>query len=103
MPKPRIDLQDLFESILGSPFVYFQPPTTTRMKYPCIRYELSGTNTRSADGESTYIYNRQYTVTYISTYPESEVFDKLLKLPYCSFNRRYVSDNLYHDVFTIYY
>ena len=35
---PRLELQDLLETVLGSQYVYFQPPATLRMRYPCIVY-----------------------------------------------------------------
>ena len=35
--------------------------------------------------------------------PDNEVIDKILHLPYSSFDRHYKADNLNHDVFTLYY
>ena len=38
--RNRLDLQKIFEDILGSKNVYFQPPESLKMKYPAIRYSL---------------------------------------------------------------
>ena len=51
----RLDLQTELEELLGSRNVYFQPPESLRMNYPCIRY------TRSS-GETTFADNKPYTL-----------------------------------------
>lgn len=104
MAKPREALQTLFEELLGSRNVYFQPPESVKLKYPCIVYERSDVRTSSANNH-IYLNHKQYTVTYIDEDPDSEIPDKLLELPYCSLNPggHFISDNLNHDVFTLYF
>ena len=98
----RLDLHDIFVRILGSSNVYFQPPESTKMAYPCIRYELSGIDVKRAD-DIAYASMRQYTVTLIDPDPDCEYIDQLLALKYCSFDRSFTADDLNHYVFTIYY
>lgn len=72
------------------------------MKYPCIRYEKEDIDIEYAD-DSNYSMRDMYSIMLISKDPDTDIPYKLLTLPLSSFDRRYVSDNLYHDVFTIYY
>lgn len=102
MAKPRETLQALLERLLGSRNVYYQPPELVKLDYPCIVYERSDIRTDSANNK-TYLKHNQYTVTYIDEDPDSGIPDKLLELDYCGFDRHFVSDNLNHDVFTLYF
>ena len=98
----RIGLQTIFENILGSRNVYYQPPPSIKINYPAIVYQRSNVAIKHADNKS-YKKDRYYMVTLIDKDPESPYIDSLLDLPYCDFDRHYVADNLNHDVFTIYY
>ena len=104
----RKSLQLLLESVLRSslncdcPEVHYQPPETRRLTYPCIIYSLAQIETDHADNIK-YIKNKRYNITYISRSPDDAVIDSLLNLPFCSHDRRFVNDNLYHDAFTLYY
>jgi len=98
----RLELHELLAETLGSRNVYFQPPDKTQMKYPCVVYSRSRINTKHADNR-LYSHNQAYTVTVIGPDPDSSIVDKVLKLPHCRPDRHFTSDNLNHDVFTIYY
>lgn len=98
----RLDLQTILEGILGSRNVYFQPPSSVRMQYPAIVYSRKNIEKRLAN-DSTYHKLPSYEVILIDKNPDSAFVDKILDLPYCSYDRHYESDNLNHDVFTIYY
>ena len=98
----RLDLQTILEGILGSRNVYFQPPSSVRMQYPAIVYARKDVEKRSAD-DMAYRKLPSYELVLIDKNPDSEFVDKLLDLPYCSFDRHYESDNLNHDVFTLYF
>jgi hypothetical protein len=98
----RLELQSLFEEILGSKNVYYQPPSNLNMKYDCIRYSLDGIHTDQAD-DMNYLRTRRYNVMVISTKPDPEVVDKILDLPHSSLGRPYPADNLYHYPITLYY
>ena len=102
MVKPRTDLQLLLRTILGDKYVYFQPPSTVKMTYPCIVYERSKIEGEHADN-LVYQTKVQYTVTAIYTDPDSTLPFDLAKIPTAKHSGHFVSDNLYHDVFTIFY
>lgn len=72
------------------------------MVYPCIVYARFSAHTTFADN-NPYSYDKRYQVTVISRDPDSDVPDKIAKLPMCLFDRAYVADNLHHDVFDLYY
>lgn len=98
----RLELQTLLEEILGSRNVYFQPPESLRMKYPAIVYTRDGINNTFADDES-YVSRRRYSVTVIDEDPDSPIIDKVNKLQNCQFNRHFTSDQLNHDIFTLFF
>jgi hypothetical protein len=99
----RPALQSLLEEILGSTNVYYQPPESIKLKYPCIIYSLADIYTRKAD-DRHYTMQKNYSVTVISRDPDNTIAESiLLAFPMTNFDRRYVVDNLYHDVITLYY
>lgn len=98
----RLKLQKLLESILQSDNVYFQPPPSIKLHYPCIIYTKSDINQIKADNK-VYIRQVKYTVTLIGRELNSELVDKILNIPYCSYDRLFISDSLYHDVFNLFY
>lgn len=97
----RLELQHFLETIPGLRKVYFQPPTNIRMEYPCIRYKLEGIPKVHADNK-LYLMNGKYNLTLIDHDPDSCIVNKVMQLPYCSFDNFYASDNLNHWVFTLY-
>lgn len=98
----RLDLQTLLEEFLGSPEVYFQPPASVHMQYPAIIYSRSDIENVHADN-SVYKQHHAYEVIVIYKDPDSTLPLSLSQLPLCRFDRHYVADNLYHDVFTLYF
>ena len=98
----RLDLQTKLEELLGSRNVYYQPPESLKMEYPAIRYSKSRLESRYANGIK-YSKNTCYEVIVIDKNPDNEVIQKILELPYSSFERHYVSDNLNHDVINLYF
>lgn len=102
MAKPRETLQALLEAVLGSRNVYFQPPESLKLKYPCIVYELSGIRPLHADNQE-YVAYKRYSITYINEDPDSLTVDELEVLPFCTLDRTFKADNLNHYVFTIFY
>lgn len=98
----REDLQFLLEDIFGSKNVYYQPPETIKMQYPAIRYSKSRIDSTYANN-AKYSMRDCYELIVISRRPDDPVIKKLLRLPYCSYDRHYVADNLNHDILTIYY
>ena len=98
----RLDLHEILCSILGSRNVYFQPPESIKLEYDCIIYSRKNINNVFADN-SVYRQHDLYEVIIIYEDPDSDIPRKLSLLPMCSFDRHYTSDNLNHDVFTLYY
>ena len=72
------------------------------MTYPCIVYVVDNFDITYADN-IPFLCEKRYAITVIDKTPDSELPDKLLKLPFCSFNRAYTASNLNHWVFTLYY
>lgn len=96
----RLDLQQTLEGILGTRNVYFQPPMSLVMKYPCIKYDFSQPDVVRADNIILFEHD-SYSVTLIHKDPDNAIWKSILNLPYTRFDRTYKSDNLYHYVFTI--
>ena len=98
----RLELHELLCNILGSRNVYYQPPASIQMKYPAIVYSRDNVFNRHGDN-IPYMQSVSYQVTVIDKDPDSMIVSDISKLPYCRFNRHFTSDNLNHDVFTLYY
>lgn len=100
----RLTLHQMLVDVLETDAVYFQPPTSIKMQYPCIVYSPGSVNFRKlmANGQM-YILRKAYDVTVIDANPDSDLVDKMLLLPYCHWERRYTAQNLNHDVFRLYY
>lgn len=90
--------------------VYYQPPANKSLVYPCIVYSVTGIHRRKADN-TNYTMKREYEVTYISKNPDAlgpdgdtGFIESLLnRLDNIRYVRRFTSDNLYHDVFDLYF
>lgn len=102
MVDKRLELQAKLEEILGSRQVYFQPPENFKMKYDCIVYKRDPRDNRHADN-LVFAQQQGWTITHIGLKPTSQAAQKLSELPTCRPEQSYVADNLYHDVFHIYY
>ena len=63
--KTRTDLHQELVSVLGSNHVYFQPPETAKIIYPCIVYNLSSADQRYADNR-LYKKRDRYEITIIT-------------------------------------
>ena len=98
----RTDLHRKFEIALGNENVYFQPPESVKLKYPCIIYGLSKLSIKHAD-DRPYLIDRAYDGILIDRNPDNRILDALLKFPLCEFGKPYPADNLNHYPFTIYY
>lgn len=98
----RLDLQNLLEFVLGSRNVYYQPPESVKIKYPAIIYRRNDIDNNFAD-DIVYMQNHTYQIIVIDADPDSEIVDRVSKLPMCRYDRHYTSDNLNHDVFILNY
>lgn len=97
----RQNLQEILEDIVGEN-VYYQPPETIKLKYPCIIYELDDMDSFKADNLKYHKY-KVYSITVIYRNANSCIPDEIFDLPMCEHQRSYTSDNLYHDVFRLYF
>ena len=98
----RLELHQILTDILGSKNVYFQPPASVHLKYPCIIYQYETGDTQFAD-DLPYIFVRKYQIQVIDPNPDTEIPDKIARLPRCLNDRNYTADNLNHYTFNIYY
>jgi len=98
----RSDLHALLQSTLGTTHVYFQPPPTVQMTYPCIVYRRDSARTLFAD-DKPYRHMKRYQVIVIDRDPDSLIPDKIAELPTCIFDRFYTADNLNHDVYKLFF
>lgn len=102
MTKSRIELDARLCEILGSEYVYFQPPENIKLHYPCIIYKFDKFNTEKADNRD-YLRGKRYEVTLIHRDPDNDIVEKLQDLLYCNLDRVFVTENLYHYAFTLFY
>lgn len=101
--RRRLQLHEELCELLESRQVYFQPPESIRMSYPCIVYQRSSGDTSFADN-GPYRFVQRYEVTLIDPDPDSAFVEAIAKhFPMCVFNRHYTTDNLNHDTFELYY
>lgn len=99
----RAELGDRLKEILGYNNVYFEPPESVKMQYPCIVYERSAGDTDFANN-MPYRFRIRYAVTAISRHADNPAVAKLaMSLPSIVYNRHFVVDGLHHDSFYLYY
>lgn len=98
----RLELHKIFEGIMETKNVYYKIPENLKMQYPCIKYSRDNIDTDKADNVN-YLMRDRYVVTVIDKNPDNPAIKKILELPLATFDRQYISDNLYHDVIRLYY
>ena len=98
----QLELQAILKNIVGSNNVYYQKPPNTQVSYPYVKYDKQDIHTVKANNN---LYNSidMYQLVLVGTNPDDQIKYRLLRLPYCSYDRQYKADNLYHDVFTLYF
>lgn len=98
----RLDLHLILTDILGSEAVYFQPPESFKLSFPCIVYSKSSIEAKYANNK-LYFKKKRYMITVIDSNPDSPIPDSILELPLCKFDRFYVDNNLNHNVYSLYF
>ena len=101
----RSDLQQELKRLFrrpNEPHVYYQPPESLKLVYPCVVFRLTGFPDGYADN-LPYFSHREYQLTVIDPDPESDLRERVAKLKWCRFVRSYVSDDLHHFVFELNY
>ena len=91
MDRYRKKLDDWLKEIFAN--VYFQPPPSLQLKYPCAIYRLSSEDVAYASN-IRYKRHKVYEVIVVDRNPDTE-------LPYCGFSRSYQADGLNHYAYTI--
>lgn len=107
MTNSRLALSERLHNLLKAndypDNVYFQPPSTVQMDYPCIRYIRDDIHTKYAD-DIRYFNKDRYTLIVIDPNPDSQIPDLLLSnFPMIGFDRQYSADNLNHFVLSLYF
>lgn len=98
----RLSLQKELEKLAGAN-VYFQPPASVHLAYPCVIYNLAAGDIKRAD-DSVYSYTNRFELIFIYRKPNMEIVEKVMRaFPMCSVSRIYIADNLYHYAFNLYY
>ena len=102
-------LVSLFKGIIDpisgkiiKPCVKYQPGAGTTLTYPAIIYKLDDIPSIYANNKP-YHQDHRYQIQVIDRDAESKLRDRMVQLPMCKFSDVYVSDNLYHYIFNIYY
>ena len=98
----RLKLDGVLRKILGSDNVYFQPPESVKMQYPCIRYNLAKIPVVHAD-DKAYLMNPKYVIVYISPEPDDETRFTLVRDLGVPIIQTYAKDGLYHYIYELYY
>lgn len=102
MAKTRKELQSALEGITGVNKVYFQPPESIRLEYPCIVYSIKNHGFNHANDDKYIGVDKYEAVLIQKTYNES-LIKSILRMKFCSHDAEYLNDNLYHDAFTIFW
>jgi hypothetical protein len=83
--------------------VYFQPPASIKLTYPCIVYQYADEFERRANNQK-YFGIDEYSVTVIDRDPESQIAKNVSKgLQMCSIGSYFVKDNLNHTTLRLYF
>lgn len=97
----RLQLHDKLVNIVGR--AYFQPPESIQISYPCAVYKISSATTFHADN-NPYFFMTGYEIEIIHEDPDEDWIRPILNnFKYVSFERRFVMDNLYHEVFRLFF
>lgn len=95
------ELQAVFEELLGSRNVYYNPPESVRMSYDAIRFKRRNINNKFASDTVYVQLPPTFEVVVITRDPDASIIEKVSKLPRCRFVTSYTTDNLHHNIFTI--
>ena len=99
----RLDLDSELRDFINSENVYFQPPESIKMNYPCIVYKRYSGNTIYANN-MPYGYTQAYEVTIIDKNPDSDLVKRMpTRFPMSQYSRHFAFENLNHDVFIVFY
>lgn len=98
----RLELDAILRNIPGVKKVYFQPPESIKLEYPCIIYHLQNVNTVYAN-DDPYKNMDAYSLMIIDYDPDSSIRFEIEKLRFTRFDRFFTVANLNHWNYLIYY
>lgn len=102
MPWTRTELQQAFEEFLGSENVYFRPPESKKLNYPCIIFSIRAGDSQYANNKA-YIFHRMYDVQIIHKEADTDLIERFAyTFPKARFDRAFKIDNLNHENFVLY-
>lgn len=93
----RLTLHNTLLDILGSSSVYYNPPESIKMTFPCIVYQLDSLVPVRADNVN-YLGYTIYKITVISKQVDHPAVKKILKLPMTRFSTAFTANGFYHYV-----
>ena len=103
MEVNRLELRDKLSAFMvecgETPKLYFQPPESVKLEYPCMIYHLKTLTSRKAN-DHPYHKTIAFDITYITRSPASTVPDRMLGEPLFAFDRYYTAENLHHYAYT---
>lgn len=86
-----------------APKAWYQKPPANKMTYPCFVYKALEPDTTRADNR-IYLMMPRYEVLYISQTENDGIWEEMnRRFEHLSIGRKYISDQLFHYVFTINY
>ena len=99
----RLELHEKLCEMLGSRNVYFQPPETVKLEYPCIIYSRGMDESVYADNMNYLVYSC-WEIQIIAKDPTFELFDTFTsKWQYVRKKASFAADNLNHANYTLFY
>lgn len=96
----RIDFDNILRAIPGIDHVYFQPPESKKLEYPCIIYSDSQSDPTFADDE-VYTLPHRYVVRLICLPKDFDgsLKDRITKILKTPMRQVYAKDGLYHCIY----
>jgi hypothetical protein len=101
VPRDREVLHSKLARFVDFSRIYFQPPASVHLSYPCFVYSMRDYDVRNANNKP-YIGHAWYDVMYITRDPDDPVIRALSMTPGFNFGRWFAADDLNHYAFTYY-
>lgn len=103
MEANRLALREILSKVMvdcgEEPKLYYQPPESMRLEYPCMIYHLKDMSSNYADNRP-YMKLISFDITYVTRSPSSSVPVAMTDQSLMSFDRYYTADNLHHYAYT---
>lgn len=100
MARARTDLHNVLLGLCNN--VYYRAPESVKMKYPAIRYKKVKPDVKYANNK-IYLSMNCYEITVISNDVDDPINESLSELQFCEWDREYQSNNLEHNVYTLFF